>query len=78
LIKRLNTDVVPQARQTLAAAQSALDSANATLQPDSAVQTSAADAMREMARTAAAFRTLADYLERHPEALIRGKSEDKK
>ena len=78
LIKRLNTEVVPQARQTLAAAQTALDSANAALQPDSTVQTSAADAMREMARTAAAFRTLADYLERHPEALIRGKLEDKK
>lgn len=78
LIKRLDTEVVPQARQTLAAAQTALDSANAALQPDSAVQTNAADAMKEMARTAAAFRTLADYLERHPEALIRGKSEDKK
>jgi len=26
---------------------------------------------------AAAFRSLADYLERHPEALIRGKTEDK-
>ncbi len=34
--------------------------------------------MKELARTAAAFRTLADYLERHPEALIRGKPEDKK
>jgi paraquat-inducible protein B len=78
LIKRLNTEVVPQARQTLAAAQTALDSANAALQPDSGVQASAADAMREMSRTAAAFRTLADYLERHPEALIRGKSEEKK
>lgn len=78
LIKRLDTEVVPQARQTLAAAKTALDSANAALQPDSAVQTNAADAMKEMARTAAAFRTLADYLERHPEALIRGKPEDKK
>jgi paraquat-inducible protein B len=34
--------------------------------------------MRELTRTAAAFRTLAEYLERHPEALIRGKPEDKK
>jgi paraquat-inducible protein B len=78
LIKRLDTEVAPQARQTLAAAQAALNSANSALQPDSAVQSNAADAMQELARTAAAFRTLADYLERHPEALIRGKPEDQK
>jgi paraquat-inducible protein B len=48
------------------------------LQPDSGLQQNTGDAMRELSRTAAAFRTLADYLERHPEALIRGKMEDKK
>ncbi|MGF6721209.1 paraquat-inducible protein B [Paraburkholderia sp. GAS41] len=78
LLQSLNNDVAPQAKQTLAAAQTALSAANAALQPDSAVQANAADAMQEMARTAAAFRTLADYLERHPEALIRGKPEDSK
>jgi paraquat-inducible protein B len=78
LIKRLDTEVAPQAKETLVAAQKALDSANSALQPDSPVQMNAADAMQEMARTAAAFRTLADYLERHPEALIRGKPEDNK
>ncbi|MFM0351626.1 PqiB family protein [Paraburkholderia sp. RL17-347-BIC-D] len=78
LLKQLRTDVVPQARDTLAAAQTALNSANGALQPDSALAQNTSDAMRELARTAAAFRTLADYLERHPEALIRGKLEDKK
>ncbi|NPT46946.1 MCE family protein [Paraburkholderia sp. 1N] len=78
LLKRLDTEVAPQAAQTLAAAQSALDSANNALQPDSALSQNTGDAMKELARTAAAFRTLADYLERHPEALIRGKLEDKK
>jgi paraquat-inducible protein B len=78
LLKRLDTEVMPQARDTLAAAQTALKSANHTLQPDSALAQSTGDAMRELARTAAAFRTLADYLERHPEALIRGKPEDQK
>jgi paraquat-inducible protein B len=34
--------------------------------------------MREIARAAKAFRQLSDYLEQHPEALIRGKSEDAK
>jgi paraquat-inducible protein B len=78
LLKRLDTEVAPQAAQTLAAAKSALDSANNALQPDSALSQNTGDAMKELARTAAAFRTLADYLERHPEALIRGKLEDKK
>ena len=78
LLKTLNTQVAPEARATLVAAQDALASANRTLQPDSALSQSTADTMRELSRTAAAFRTLAEYLERHPEALIRGKTEDKK
>jgi paraquat-inducible protein B len=78
LLKTLNTQVAPEARATLVAAQEALASANSTLQPNSALAQSTVDTMRELSRTAAAFRTLADYLERHPEALIRGKPEDKK
>ncbi|TAL96713.1 MAG: MCE family protein [Paraburkholderia sp.] len=78
LLEQLRTEVMPQARDTLAAAQTALDSANGALQPNSQLQQGTTDAMRELARTAAAFRTLADYLERHPEALIRGKQEDNK
>jgi paraquat-inducible protein B len=75
LLTRLDTEVLPQANSTMAAAHAALDSANNALQPSSDLQRNSSDAMQELARTAAAFRTLADYLERHPEALIRGKSE---
>jgi paraquat-inducible protein B len=78
LLKTLNTQVAPEARATLVAAQEALVAANRTLQPDSALAQSTTDTMRELSRTAASFRALADYLERHPEALIRGKTEDKK
>jgi Paraquat-inducible protein B len=78
LLKELRTEVMPQAHDTLAAAQTVLNSANNALQPDSPLSQNTGDAMKELARTAAAFRTLADYLERHPEALIRGKLEDKK
>ncbi|HYS64713.1 MAG TPA: MlaD family protein [Paraburkholderia sp.] len=78
LLKRLDSEVAPQAAQALASAKTALDSANSALQPDSALSQNTGDAMKELARTAAAFRTLADYLERHPEALIRGKPGDKK
>jgi len=78
LLKQLSTEVLPQARDTMVAAQTALSSASNALQPNSALAQNTSDAMRELSRTAAAFRNLADYLERHPEALIRGKPEDKK
>lgn len=77
LLNDLDTMVVPQAQGTLAAAHTALDSANNALQPDSALQQNATDMIQELSRTATAFRTLADYLERHPEALIRGKQQEK-
>jgi paraquat-inducible protein B len=73
LLTRLDAEGVPQMRDTLAAARAALDSANHALQPDSALQQSTGDAVRELSRTAVDFRTLVDYLERHPEALIQGK-----
>ena len=57
-----------QARKTLAAADRALSS-------DSPLQTDTRQAMREVARAAQAFRVLADYIERHPEALLVGKKE---
>ena len=76
LLAHLDTELMPEARDTLASAHAALNSANSALQPDTALQQNTADAMRELSRTAAAFRTLADYLDRHPEALIRGKKEE--
>ena len=73
VITRLGTDVVPEAQGTLSSARSALDSANSALQPDTQLQQNTSDAMRELARTAASVRNLTDYLERHPEAVVRGK-----
>jgi paraquat-inducible protein B len=73
MLARLDTEVTPQARDALAAARTAIDSANSALQPDSPLQQNASDAMRELSRSAAALRMLADYLERHPEAIVRGK-----
>jgi len=78
LLQSFDTELVPQARDTLGAARATLDSANNALQPDSQLQQDTADAMRELARTAASLRSLADYLERHPEALVRGKAGDGK
>lgn len=78
LLKTLNTDVAPEARAAMVSARAALESANNALAPDSALTQSTAETMRELSRTAASLRALADYLESHPEALLRGKTEDKK
>jgi paraquat-inducible protein B len=55
-----------------------LASADRVLASDSPPLADAREAMREIARAARAFRLLGEYLEQHPEALIRGKTEDAK
>lgn len=78
LIDQIDKDLVPELRTTLAEVRKAVESADQVLKPGSPLSQDARDAMREVARAAAAFRALADYLERHPEALISGKRADPK
>lgn len=66
--------------QTLAGARVTLDkldttigTANQLLQPDSLLGASLGTTLEEVNRAARSLRTLADYLERHPESLLRGK-----
>lgn len=60
-------DTVAQAKATLAAIEEATSE-------DSPLQTKLEVALDEFARTARSIRSLSDYLERHPEALIQGKA----
>ena len=86
LVERVNGEIVPEVktalqglRGTLANAERVLKSADNTLVGQNApAQQELRSAMQEVARAARAVRVLADYLERHPEALIRGKSEEKR
>ena len=67
-----------EARRTLAAAERVMKSADTTLVgPNAAGQQELRDALQEVARAARSLRVLTDYLERHPESLIRGKTEQK-
>jgi paraquat-inducible protein B len=77
LAKRLDAEVAPEARATLEEARRTLGTAERALKSDAPLQQDAREALRELSRTAQALRLLADYLERHPEALIRGKKEQK-
>lgn len=78
LIERLDTDVAPAAKDTLDNASRTLRSAQATLATDAPLQSDLRETLRELTRTLGSVRDLVDYLERHPESLVRGKPEDPK
>jgi len=78
LMKRLDKEIAPEARDVLVEARKSLTSAQELMSARGPLQQDTREAMREIARAAESLRVLADYLERHPEALIRGKQEDKK
>jgi len=64
--------------RTLASARGTLDSADALIQPDSVLGAELGTTLEEVNRAARGLRVLVDYLERHPESLLRGKSDEGK
>jgi paraquat-inducible protein B len=78
VLQRLDTEVAPEARDALAQARKALGSVDQVLSSGQPVTQDARETLREVGRAAQSLRVLSDYLERHPEALIRGKQEDEK
>lgn len=77
LFSQVNDQVLPQMRGTLDEAQKTFAAAQSTLQQDSPLQSDVHQAMQELTRTLQSLNSLSDYLERHPESLLRGKSGDK-
>ncbi len=79
LVQHLDEGVVPEAKQTLQDARQAVDDLRKTLGTvDQTVGPQATNALNEVSHAAASLKGLADYLERHPESLLRGKPEDPK
>lgn len=77
LLGQLDKQLVPEAKATLHEAQDAMRSLNEGLaSPDAPLQRNAQRTLEEVNRAAASFRALADYLEQHPESLIRGKTNE--
>ena len=83
LLDQLDRETVPELKGTLQEARKALNevgkAANSVQQmaaPDAPLQQNLGGTLDEVSRAAASFRALADYLERHPEALLRGKKKD--
>jgi len=64
--------------RTLVSARSTLDNADKLIEPNSVLGAELGSTLQEVSRAARALRVLSDYLERHPESLIRGKTEEAK
>jgi paraquat-inducible protein B len=73
LTTQLDDSVAPQLDATLNEARRALQNVNGLIAADAPLNVEAVRTMRELSAAARSVRTFADYLDRHPEALIRGK-----
>jgi len=83
-MNRVEGETLPEAKKTLedlrravTAVERVLNSTdNVLLGPDAPAQQELREAMQEFTRAARAIRELADYLERNPETLLRGKNKE--
>jgi paraquat-inducible protein B len=73
LAKHLSDDVAPELKRTLEQARHTLADAQKAVAEDSPIQTDLRDTLNEVRRSADELRALVDYLERQPDALIRGR-----
>ena len=71
--KQLNEDLAPSLAATLAQLEGAAGSTNAMLSPDSPTRREMQRSLTELAEAARSMRLLLEYLEQHPESLLRGK-----
>ena len=84
MLDNFDAQVVPALKSTLDDAKSALAAAermltsteNNLVGAGAPGQVELRNAMQELARAARSLRVLADFLEQHPEALIRGKTRE--
>jgi paraquat-inducible protein B len=67
-------EILPEAKSTLSQARDTLLDAQHALAPDSSLQSDVHGTLLSVGRAADSIRTLVDYLDKHPESLIRGKS----
>jgi paraquat-inducible protein B len=76
LEKHLDADIVPEMKRTLEQARRTLEEAQKAVSDDAPLQTDLRDTLDEVNRASRSLRALVDYLERHPDALIRGRREE--
>jgi paraquat-inducible protein B len=76
-LNQVNT-TLEELRRPIATADAVLKNTDATiLGKDAPMQQELRDTLQELSKAARSLRILMDYLEQHPESLLRGKTEDK-
>jgi paraquat-inducible protein B len=78
LVRQLDGTIAPQISDTLKEAQGAMKNAKDVLGQDAPLQSDLSATLLELSRAAKSVNALVDYLERHPEALLRGKPGESK
>jgi paraquat-inducible protein B len=73
LVKAMRSDLTPALHQAIVETQKTLAAAQMTLSSESPLQHQLKQVLSELSTAARSIRVMADYLERHPDALIRGK-----
>ncbi|MCY1460833.1 hypothetical protein D9M71_784250 [compost metagenome] len=75
-LKQFNTQTLPSVQSTLQELSKILQSANSTLAEDSPQRGQLTQTLDEVGRMSRSLRELSDYLNRHPESLLRGRPND--
>jgi paraquat-inducible protein B len=73
LMRHVDGSIAPQVEATLAEAQAAMKNAKELLAQDAPLQSDLGATLLQLSRAAKSVTALVDYLERHPESLLRGK-----
>jgi paraquat-inducible protein B len=73
LLHNVDSNLAPQMQTTLAEAQAALKNAKELLGQDAPLENDLGSTLLQVSRAAKSISALVDYLERHPESLLRGK-----
>jgi paraquat-inducible protein B len=76
LVRQFDSTLAPQIEATLQEAQNAMQNAKHVLGEDAPLQSDLRSTLLEVSRAAKSLSALLDYLERHPESLLRGKPKD--
>ncbi len=76
ILETLDQQVAPELTRTLQQSQKALSGIEQVVAPGSPLHSETQLLLRELSAAARSIRVMADYLERHPEALLRGKGSE--
>jgi paraquat-inducible protein B len=73
LLHNVDTNLAPQVQTALAEAQAAMKNAKELLGQDAPLENDLGSTLLQVSRAAKSINALVEYLERHPESLLRGK-----